>query len=210
MAFWKSALAKTRSELRVALAAGLLAVGMEGSAWAGMIPTQPSYISYSFALSSAPGQQSYNVTGTVGVLPGLYGDGDYKCYVSGTAQDYPGIEPNDLITLAFTSKNATTGQCPDYAKFGTLTIYLNYPNLGGEPDTEDWTLAGTPPVPNGKMFWVTLNATNGVNTYIAGAAPGLPLDFQAFALLPSSINLLQLYGSAQVYLATGLANTIGF
>lgn len=201
-------------------AAMLLAVGMGGSAWAGVTPTQSSQMYYSLLmtpLSSGPNYAS--VAGVVGVFPGLYGDGDYKCYVSGTIPYYPGTAvTSEYISLAFAAKNATTGQCPDYAKFGPMTLELNWPQSNSQPPPiEDWELgvfAGQP-IPRGEMFWVQLFAGNGANQYIETAVPTqaaqpLPEDFQAFALLPSSINPLQLYGSAQVYLAPGLANTIGF
>lgn len=190
--------------------AGVLAVGMGGSAWAAT-PTISSQVYYDLLMAPVNGQQYYaTVTGVIGVFPGpnMYGNGDYKCYVSGTIVSYPGIESTDAINLTYTSKNATSGTCPDYAKFGALTINLNFPNLDGIPPIQDWELLPIPPapVPHGEMFWVTI-FNNDMETSVPQQDVG---DYQGFMLLPQSINLLQLYGSAQVYLASGLANTIGF
>src|ERR1700677_4079641 len=95
-----------------------------------------------FSLTMASGQNNAAVNGVVGFLPGLYGDGDYKCYVTGTIPSYPEGEISaENITLTFTSKNATSGTCPDYAKFGSMLIGLNWPQSNGlQPQTEDWVL----------------------------------------------------------------------
>lgn len=210
--------------LKAGLAAGLLAVGVSAPAWATpVVPTTASYMSISLLMTPVSGQQYYaTVAGTVGMLPGLYGDGDSKCYVSGTIVEYPPVNPQDSldVALTFTSKNATTGQCPDYTKFGTLHLRLNWPQWNSlPPGFEDWQLqnltdfGGPSGTPSGILDYATAYSVNGANEYIESADPWepsqpLPSDYQGFVLIPSSG--FSMVGGMQVYLAPGLANTIGF
>src|ERR1700677_1246527 len=121
------------------IAAAIMGIGLSTAAWA----TSPTVSSEMyFSLTMASGQNNAAVNGAVGFLPGLYGDGDYKCYVTGTIPSYPvGEISSENITLTFTSKNAASGTCPDYAKFGSMLIGLNWPQSNGlQPQTEDWVL----------------------------------------------------------------------